>query len=414
MKRVVITGLGGITPLGNTITKTWQNLVNGFSGASSITHFDTSNSVTKIACEVKGFDPFDFLDKKDINKLDLVSQYSLIACNEAIIESKLLLTSIDKARVGVIWGTGNGGATTYENTLKELYTGASKKVSPYFVPKVLLDTSSGIISIKHGLRGVNYTTVSACASASTAIADAFNYIRWGKADAIITGGADAPICASLIAGFNSLKALSTKNDAPLTASRPFDAARDGFVMGEGSVAFVVESLDTALARNANILAEIVGTGINADAYHMTAGHPDGQGAIACIRLALEEAGIDFEQLDYLNAHATSTPVGDLAESYALKNLSSNKKSPWIGATKSMTGHLMGAAGALEAAICVLAVQQNTIPPTINLDSLDSKIDAHLRIVGKNAIKNEVVEYALSNNFGFGGHNGAIIFKKFTV
>ncbi len=413
MKRVVITGLGGITPLGNTITKTWQNLVNGVSGASSITHFDTSNSLTKIACEVKGFDPLDFLDKKDINKLDLVSQYSLIACNEAISESKLLLTSIDKARVGVIWGTGNGGATTYENTLKELQTGASKKVSPYFVPKILLDTSSGIISIKHGLRGVNYTTVSACASASTAIADAFNYIRWGKADAIITGGADAPICASLIAGFNSLKALSTKNDSPLTASRPFDAARDGFVMGEGSVAFVVESLDTALARNANILAEIVGTGINADAYHMTAGHPDGQGAIACIRLALEEAGIDFEQLDYLNAHATSTPVGDLAESYALKNLSSNKKSPWIGATKSMTGHLMGAAGALEAAICVLAVQQNTIPPTINLDSLDSKIDAHLRIVGKNAIKNEVVEYALSNNFGFGGHNGAIIFKKFT-
>jgi 3-oxoacyl-[acyl-carrier-protein] synthase II len=316
-----------------------------------------------------------------------------------------LESEISKNRIGVIWGTGNGGASTYDQTLKEYFAGSTKKTSPYFVPKVLLDTTSGIISIKHGLKGVNYTTVSACASGSTAIVDAFNYIRWGKADAIVAGGSDAPICESLIAGFNALKALSTRNDDFHIASRPFDTNRDGFVMGEGGVTFVIESLDSALARDATIIAEIVGGGINADAYHMTAGHPDGEGAIACMNLALEEAGIGIESVDYLNAHATSTPVGDLAESNAIIKLTERKKMPWIGATKSMTGHLMGAAGALEAAICALSVARNIIPPNINLFELDPKINQSLRVVGSKAIYTEV-------NYAFGGHNSAVIVKKY--
>lgn len=411
MKRVVITGLGGVSPLGNNISDTWSNLLTGKSGAGLITKYDASGSQTKFACELKDFVATDYLDKKDTNKLDLVSQYGLIAANEALDQSQLMHSNPDLRRIGVIWGTGNGGANTYDNALRSHFSKETSKFSPYFVPKVLLDTTSGIISIKHGLKGVNYTTVSACASASTAIADAFNYIRWGKADAFVTGGSDAPICESLIGGFNALKALSLKNDEPQNASRPFDVNRDGFVMGEGGVALVMESLDHALARGATILAEIVGGGINADAYHMTAGHPEGEGAIACMNLALEEAGIGIEDIDYLNAHATSTPVGDLAESQAILAMTKGKKSPWIGATKSMTGHLMGAAGAIEAAICILAVQNDTIPPTINLDSLDPKIDNSLNIVGKEAIY-QTVNYALSNNFGFGGHNSCVIFKKF--
>jgi 3-oxoacyl-[acyl-carrier-protein] synthase II len=411
LKRVVITGLGGITPLGNNFDDTWTQLLLGKSGADQIKHFDTEHCITKIACEVKNFVATDYLDKKDVNKLDLVSQYALIAAKEALEKSGLLDSSLDRNRIGVIWATGNGGASTYDTALKEYHLGASKKLSPYFVPKVLLDTSSGIISIKHGLKGVNYTTVSACASGSTAIADAFNYIRWNKADAIVTGGSDAPICESLIAGFNALKALSIRNDAPEEASRPFDQERNGFVMGEGGVALVLETLEHALSRNATIIAEVVGGGINADAYHMTAGHPDGEGAIACMNLALDEANIGIEDIDYLNAHATSTPVGDLAESNAISKITEGKKSPWIGATKSMTGHLMGAAGALEAAICAYVVKNDIIPPTINLKNIDESINPNLKIVGTKAI-NQKVTYALSNNFGFGGHNSAVILKKY--
>jgi len=413
LRRVVITGIGVLSPLGKNAKETWQNLILGTNGADLITKFNPQFCQTKIACELKNFDPSIALDRKEINKLDLVSQYALVAAKEAIEQSNLLHSEIKKERIGVIWATGNGGATSYDQALFGYTQSDTKKFSPYFVPKILLDTSSGVISIKYGLKGVNYTTVAACASGTTSIVDAFNYIRWGKADAIVCGGSDAPICESLIGGFNALKALSTKNDSPTLASRPFDQDRDGFVMGEGAAALVVESLDTALARKATILAEIVGGGINADAYHMTAGHPEGEGAIACMNLALEEAGIGIEHIDYLNAHATSTPVGDLAESKAIAKICSGKASPWIGATKSMTGHLMGAAGSIEAVFCALAVKEDILPPTINLQNLDLQIDSSLKIIGKEAVKT-TVNYALSNNFGFGGHNSSIILKKFSL
>jgi 3-oxoacyl-[acyl-carrier-protein] synthase II len=403
--------MGALSPIGNNLKNTWESLIKGVSGAGEITKFDPKFCQTKIACELKDFDPIPFLDKKDLNKLDLVSQYALIVAQEALDQSKLLDSSMSKDRIGVIWATGNGGATTYDQALFGYAQTESKKFSPYFVPKVLLDTSSGIISIKNGLKGVNYTTVAACASGTTSIVDAFNYIRWGKADAIVCGGSDAPICESLIGGFNALKALSTNNENPKLASRPFDQNRDGFVMGEGAAALVLETLESAIGRNANIIAEVVGGGINADAYHMTAGHPEGEGAIACMNLALDEAGIGIESIDYLNAHATSTPVGDLAESKAIAKISEGKKSPWVGATKSMTGHLMGAAGSIEAVFCAMAVKDDVIPPTLNLKNLDPAIDQKLTIVGEQSIQT-TVNYALSNNFGFGGHNSSIILKKF--
>lgn len=412
LNRVVITGMGAITPLGDNIDKTWENLLAGVSGADAVQQLDVSKLQTKIACQIKDYNPADFLNRKLANKLDLVSQYALISAQEALEQSGLLNSTIDRRAIGVIWATGNGGASTYDTSLKDYYLNdQDRKLSPYFVPKVLLDTSSGIISIENGLKGVNYTTVSACASGSTALSDAFNYIRWGKATAIVTGGSDAPICPSLIGGFNSLKALSTANDTPKTASRPFDSERTGFVMGEGGVALVLESLDSALARGATILSEIVGGGINADAYHMTSGHPEGEGAADCMQLALTEANISFDQLDYINAHATSTSVGDLAESKAIAKFLDRHTSPYIGATKSMTGHLMGAAGALEGAICALTTQHNLIPPTINLDTIDPALHPKLNFVGSEVISTEV-NYALSNSFGFGGHNSCVIFKKY--
>jgi 3-oxoacyl-[acyl-carrier-protein] synthase II len=410
VKRVVITGLGVLSPIGNNTKETWFSLLNGTNGADKITKFDPIHCQTKIACELKNFQAQDFLDKKDCNKLDLVSQYGLIVANEALADSAILDSAIDKKRIGVIWGTGNGGASTYDQALFDYANSDQKRFSPYFVPKVLLDTTSGIISIKHGLKGVNYTTVAACASGSTAIVDAFNYIRWGKADAIIAGASDAPICESLIGGFNALKALSTNDENPHLASRPFDEKRDGFVMGEGGAALVLETLENAQKRGAKIYAEVVGGGINADAYHMTAGHPEGEGAISCMNLALEEAGISFNAIEYLNAHATSTPVGDLAESNAISKMIQDGKSPWIGATKSMTGHLMGAAGAIEGVFCALAIKNQIIPPTINLENIDQKINAGLKIVGDKAIETEI-NYTLSNNFGFGGHNSSLILKK---
>lgn len=410
--RVVITGIGAITPLGTNWSKTWENLLKSKIGVNEISLFETSKLKTKIACTVNQFNANDYLDRKTANKLDRVSQFALIAAQEAIDQSKLLDNNIDRERVGVIWATGNGGAMTYDESIKEYYdNNQDRKLSPYFVPKVLLDTSSGIISIQNGLKGVNYTTVSACASGSTALSDAFNYIRWGKADAIITGGSDAPICPSLISGFNSLRALSTNNEKPLEASRPFDSNRDGFVMGEGGTALVLESLESAINRGATIISEVVGGGINADAYHMTSGHPEGEGGAKCMRLALEEAQISFHELDYLNAHATSTPVGDLAESKAIAQLITNNKSPYIGATKSMTGHLMGAAGALEGAICAVTTNTNKIPANVNLANLDPEIDSRLKIIGSEPLEIEV-NYAMSNSFGFGGHNSCVIFKKY--
>lgn len=410
-ERVVVTGLGTINPLGKNVPDTWHNLIHGKNTCGTISRFDASESKTKIACEIENYDPKEHLDRKEANKLDLVTQFALIAAEEAISTSKILEIE-DKTRIGVIWATGNGGATTYDNTLNGLFKEPKERTSPYFIPKVLLDTSSGMISIKHGLKGVNYTTVSACASGSTAIADAFNYIKWGKADAIATGGSDAPICQSLISGFNALKALSTENNDPQHAIKPFDKNRTGFVMGEGSACLVLESLSSALKRGAHIIAELVGGGINADAYHMTAGHPEGEGAARCMKLALDEAGISINDLDYINAHATSTKVGDLAESKAISKLLSNSETI-VGGTKSMTGHLMGAAGAIEGLFCALAVEKDTIPPNVNLKEKDPEINDLFTLAGNKKIQKNV-NFALSNNFGFGGHNSCVIFKKFTT
>lgn len=408
-ERVVVTGMGTINPLGENVNETWLNLLSGKITCNKITRFNTDNCATKIACEIKNYDPHQYLDRKEANKLDLVSQFALIAANEAILQSKLSEIQ-DKTRIGVIWATGNGGASTYDNTLKGLFKEQPQRVSPYFIPKVLLDTSSGMISIKHGLKGVNYTTVSACASGSTAIADAFNYIKWGKADAIVTGGSDAPICESLITGFNALKALSKENENPQKAIKPFDVNRSGFVMGEGGACLVLESLTSAKKRGANILAEVAGGGINADAYHMTAGHPEGEGAARCMSLALDEAGIKMDDIDYINAHATSTKVGDLAESKAIKSLLNNDKTI-VGGTKSMTGHLMGAAGAIEGLFCTLAVKNDMIPPNVNLERIDPEIMGKFTLA-KDQKESKVINYALSNNFGFGGHNSTVIMKKF--
>lgn len=410
--RVVITGMGSMSPLGKNLEDNWRNLLKGQVNCGPITRFDASGSKTQIAFEVPNYTPTDHLEKKEANKLDLCSQFALIAAGEALGQSGVLTGTPDLARVGVIWATGNGGATTYDNALKEYYSKENTRFSPYFVPKVLLDTSSGMISIKYGLRGVNYTTVSACASGSTALVDAFNYIRWNKADVILTGGSDAPISESLVGGFNALKALSTENDQPLRASRPFDETRGGFVMGEGGAALVLENYDYAVARGAHILGELVGGGINADAYHMTAGHPEGKGAADCIQLALDEAGIGFDELDYINAHATSTPVGDLAESMAIARMCQKEYSPMVGATKSMTGHLMGAAGAIEGVFCAMALLKGQIPPMVNLTQKDAQIDPKIKYAPP--VWTQVdAQYALSNNFGFGGHNSCVIFKKFT-
>lgn len=409
--RVVITGMGAISPLGKTLDDNWTNLLKGQVNCGEVTRFDASGSKTQIAFEIPNYVPTDHLDRKEANKLDLCSQFALIAAHEALDQSGVLAGSPDLARVGVIWASGNGGATTYDNALNEYYSKENARFSPYFVPKVLLDTSSGMISIKHGLRGVNYTTVSACASGSTAIVDAFNYIRWNKADVIVTGGSDAPICESLVGGFNALKALSTDNDQPATASRPFDETRGGFVMGEGGAALILENYEHAVARGADIIGEIVGGGINADAYHMTAGHPEGQGAADCIRLALDEADISFDDLDYINAHATSTQVGDLAESKAIARMCQNDQSPMVGATKSMTGHLMGAAGAIEGVFCAMSLLKGQIPPMVNLAQKDAKIDPKIKYASDQTVEMDAT-YALSNNFGFGGHNSCVIFKKY--
>ncbi|MDE5430401.1 beta-ketoacyl-ACP synthase II [Elizabethkingia meningoseptica] len=412
MKRVVITGLGAITPLGNNVNDFWQALISGTSGANMITKFDTEHFKTKFACEVKNFNPLDTMEKAELRKYDLFTQYALASVHEAVLQAKINFEKLNKDRIGVIWASGDGGVTTFEEQLKEFHTGNGvPRFSPYFIPKRITNIASGVISIKYGLRGVNYATVAACSASNTSIIDAFNYIRWGKADMMITGGSEASITQSSIGGFNASKAMSTNNENYKQASRPFDIDRDGFVLGEGAGAVILESYEHAIQRNAPIIAEIVGGGLASDAYHITATHPEGSGAILGMSLAMEEAGITVHDIDYINLHATSTPTGDLSELKAIDTLFGSRQSLSISATKSMTGHLLGAAGAIEAIACIKAIQENTVPPTINTRNVEpefaEKFDLTLGVA-----KSKTINYALSNTFGFGGHIGCSIFKKF--
>jgi 3-oxoacyl-[acyl-carrier-protein] synthase II len=413
LSRAVITGLGALTPLGNDVNDFWKNLLMGTSGAVPITRFDASLFKTQFACELKDFNPLDHFDRKEARKTDPFTQYALIAAGEAIKDAALNFESIDPHKCGVIWSSGNGGIHTFDQELKAFAdSGGVPRFSPFFIPKILIDTPSGAISIKYGLKGANYCPVSACASSTTAIINAFNYIRLGKADLMVTGGSEAPITESGVGGFGAMKALSTRNDSPQAASRPFDLDRDGFVMGEGAAALILESLDHALSRNAPIYGELVGGGMTADAYHPTATHPEGLGALKGMELALEEAGITAKSLDYINAHATSTPVGDLSELSAIRKLLPGKNQTFIGATKSMTGHLLGAAGAIEALICTLAVVNDVLPPTINLENIDPEVPENLFITPKRAVS-QPIHYAMSNTFGFGGHNASVVIKKYS-
>lgn len=413
MKRVVITGLGAVTPIGNTVAEYWHSLINGVSGAAEITKFDTANFKTKFACEVRNFDPQHIFEKNEIRKYDLFTQYALYVADEAIKNANINFDSLNKDRIGVIWGSGDGGVSTFEEQIGEYKLGNGiPRFSPFFIPKRIINIASGAISIKYGLRGINYTTASACSASNTAIIDAFNYIRWGKADMIISGGSEASIAPSSIGGFNASKALSTLNDDYSKASRPFDITRDGFVLGEGAGAIIVESYEHAIKRNAVILAEIVGGGLAGDAYHLTGTHPDGAGAILGMELALEEAQITPEQIDYINAHATSTPTGDLSELKAMEKVFGIKPNANISATKSMTGHLLGGAGAIEAIACIKAVQENIVPPTINTETVEPDFANKFNFtLGK--AQPRIVNYAMSNTFGFGGHIASSIFKKFT-
>jgi 3-oxoacyl-[acyl-carrier-protein] synthase II len=412
MKRVVITGLGAVTPIGNNVQDYWNALINGVSGAVPISKFDTTKFKTRFACEVKGFEPKIF-EKNEIRKFDLFSQYALVSVDEAVKQAGIDFETLNKDRIGVIWGAGDGGVTTFEEQVGEFKLGdGTPRFSPFFVPKRIVNIASGLISIKYGLRGVTYTTASACSASNNAIIDAFNYIHWGKADMIIAGGSESSVTESSIGGFNASKALSTQNDNLTTASRPFDVSRDGFVLGEGAGAVILESYEHAVKRNATILAEIVGGGLAADAYHMTGTHPDGAGAVLGMRLALEEAGIEPNDIDYINAHATSTPNGDLSELKAMETVFGAHPNANISATKSMTGHLLGGAGAIEAIACIKAIQEDTIPPTINTQNVEPEFaDKFNLTLGK--AQHRTVNYAMSNTFGFGGHIASSIFKKFT-
>ena len=410
LKRVVVTGLGALTPLGKNLSETWKNMVNGVSGAAPITRFDATNFKTRFACELKDYNPTDYFDRKEVRKLDACAQYGLIATDEAVKDSGLNLEKEDLERIGVIWGSGIGGLDTFLHEVSSFATGnGTPRFNPFFIPKMIADITAGHISIKYGFMGPNFTTVSACASAANALSDAFNYIRLGKADIFITGGSEASINEAGIGGFNAMHAISTRNDDPETASRPFDKNRDGFVLGEGGVALVFEEYEHAIARGAKIYAEVAGTGLSGDAHHMTAPHPEGKGARNCMREAIKDAGIKPEDIGHINTHGTSTPVGDVAEPKAIVSLFGEDNDILINSTKSMTGHLLGAAGAIEAMACVMAVQHGIIPPTINHFEDDPNIPK-LNFVFNEAVKKDI-KYALSNTFGFGGHNASIIFKK---
>lgn len=411
-RRIVITGLGALTPLGDNVQTTWGNAKSGVSGADTITYFDPSLFKTTFACQIQNFEPTQKLDRNEIKRSDLFTQYALYASAEAMEDSGLELDKMNPFDIGVIWGSGQGGMTTFETEVKE-YTlnNFNPRFNPFFIPKLITNMASGMISMKYGLMGINYTAVSACATSNTAIMDAFNYIKLGKAKVIVTGGSEAPINEASIGGFNAMKALSTRNDTPKAASRPFDISRDGFVMGEGAAALILEEYEHAKNRGAKIYGEVVGAAMTADAYHMTSTHPEGKGAFEAIRLALEEAGLTMHDVDYLNAHATSTPPGDISEIKAIaKHLGTEKNNVHISATKSMTGHLLGAAGAIEAIFCIKAINDGIIPPTINTENIDSQIPDNINIVCKESIEKKV-RVALSNSFGFGGHNSTVVFRE---
>lgn len=411
LKRVVVTGLGAITPLGKTVDENWTNLVNGVSGAGPITRFDASKFKTTFACEVKDYDPAQYFDRKEVRKLDPFAQFAMIAADEAIADSKLDLESIDKDEIGVVWGAGIGGLYTFLEEVKGFASGdGTPRFNPFFIPKMIADIAPGLISIKYGFGGPNYGTVSACASSTNAIADSFNLIRLGKANVIVSGGSEASINEAGVGGFSSMQALSSRNDDPKTASRPFDKDRDGFVIGEGGAALILEEYEHAVKRGAHIYCEIVGTGMTADAHHLTAPHPEGNGARRVMEKALKEAGLTPSDIDYINVHGTSTPLGDIAETKAIINVFGEHAYKLnVSSTKSMTGHLLGAAGAIEAIACIKAIENQIIPPTINNFNLDPEIDPKLNLTFNKAQKREV-KAALSNTFGFGGHNASVIFK----
>ncbi|MCK5729466.1 MAG: beta-ketoacyl-ACP synthase II [Draconibacterium sp.] len=410
LRRVVITGIGTVNPLGSTVEEYWNNLKNGVSGAGPITRFDASLQKTKFACEVKDFDATRFMERKDARKYDLYTQFAFASTDGAIKDSGLDIEKIDGDRVGVIWGAGIGGLQTFFEESRA-YKEERPRFSPYFIPKMIANIAGGLLSIKYGFRGPNYTTVSACASASHAMIDAFNMIRMGKADIMLTGGSEAGVNEAGIAGFNSMRAISTRNDDPKTASRPFDKDRDGFVMGEGSTAFIFEEYESAKKRGAKIYAEMAGGGMSADAFHMTAPDPEGRGANLVMKWALEDAGLNREEIDYINVHGTSTPLGDIAEPKAiLKTFGDHAYKLSISSTKSMTGHLLGAAGAVEGLACILAINNNIVPPTINHFTDDPEVDNKLDFTF-NTAKEREVNIAISNTFGFGGHNATVVFKK---
>jgi 3-oxoacyl-[acyl-carrier-protein] synthase II len=404
--------MGAITPLGNDTASFWQQLIAGNSGAGPITHFDSKLFKTRFACEVKNFDPTLLLDRNELRRTDLFTQYALVAADQALKDSGLDIPSMDPFDIGVIWGSGQGGMETFQQQVEEFAAGdGTPRFSPFFVPKLIANMASGMISIKYRLMGINYTTVSACSTSNTAFMDALTYIRAGKAKVIVAGGSEAPVTQASIGGFNSMKALSTNNDNPKGASRPFDIDRDGFVMGEGAGALILEEYEHAKARGAHIYAELAGAAMTADAYHMTATHPEGAGALRAMQDALKDAGINREEVDYLNVHATSTPVGDISEAQAVSRLFGPASDHLtISATKSMTGHLLGAAGAIEAIACLCSIRDGIIPPTINTRQLDPAIPSGLNILLGKALERPV-KVAMSNTFGFGGHNGIVVFRK---
>lgn len=410
-RRVVVTGLGAVTPLGNDVKSTWKNALVGKSGACKITKFNAEKFKTQFACEVKDFDPSNRLERKEIRKTDLFTQYALYATDEAIQDSALKLDSIDPFDLGVIWGSGQGGMTTFESEVKNYVENeCNPRFNPFFIPKMLSNMAAGMISIKYGLMGINYTSVSACASANTALMDAMNYIKLGKAKVIVAGGSESPISEASIGGFNALKALSTENESPESASKPFDLNRNGFVMGEGGASLILEEYEHAKNRGAKIYAELAGASMTADAYHMTATHPEGKGAYEAIKRALDEADLNMSDVDYVNAHATSTPVGDLSEIQAISDHIGISSNTHVGGSKSMTGHLLGAAGAIEALFSILSIRDNVIPPTINTKEVDPAIPDNVQLVLGKAL-NKNVTVALSNTFGFGGHNATVVFKE---
>ncbi|MCH2223310.1 MAG: beta-ketoacyl-ACP synthase II [Crocinitomicaceae bacterium] len=412
MRRVVITGMGALTPIGNTLEEYWQNLQDGVSGAAPITKFNAEKFRAQFACELKGFDPKDHFHVKEIRKYDPFSQYALYAVDQALTNGDIDLESLNKDRIGVIWGSGNGGIQTFKDQMEEYCAGdGTPRFTPFFIPRILVDIAAGIISIKYGLRGVNFCPVSACATSNTALIEAFNYIKWDKADMIISGGSEAAINEAAMGGFASARALSTRNDDPKTASRPFDVSRDGFVMGEGAGALILEEYEHAKKRGATIYGEVVGGGMAADAYHLTGTHPEGDGAVLGMNEAMREAGVTADDIDYVNMHATSTPLGDNSELIAAQRVFGKRFSLSISATKSMTGHLLGAAGAIEGIATVLALKDGIVPPTINTSEVEPDFAGVFDFPLGKATKKEMT-YGMSNTFGFGGHIASVLFKKF--